>query len=312
MFPQEVLDSFEEETGIKVNYNNFDTDEVVPQKLSASNGSDYDLVIVNDYIAEMLIEQELVTKLDTSKISNIGNVNPVYQGKFYDTSNEYTVPYGAGVITLVYEPSKIDIEIDSYSDLWDESLEGKVGLIASNRVVNGITLLSMGESMNTEDVDTIKKAGEKLLELAPNIRLIKDTNLQDDLLSGEIDVALMYASQTTMAKIANPDLKVVFPKEGLGFGIMPQLIPSNAKNSDNAHKFINYILKPEVSKQCFEYLGYYSTNKEADALIEDEYKEFLTLPKNADTDKMEMVENISNEATQAHIEIFTAFKDTTN
>ena len=173
--------------------------------------------------------------------------------------------------------------------------------------MNGMALKIAGESYNTEDIATIEQAGEKLLELAPNIRLIKDDNLQVDLLSGEVSAAVMYTSQVTQACMENPDLQVVYPSEGIGFGIMAQFIPANAPNKDAAYAFIDYILRPEVSKQCYEYIGYYCTNQAADELIEEEYKPFLTLPEDF-SGNMEMIQNISAEAEETHVQIWTEFR----
>lgn len=307
MFPTEVLEEFTAQTGITVNYSSFDTDETMLAKLETANGGDYDVIIADDYIIETAIAHGLVTELDKSQISNIGNINPVYQGQFFDPTDAYTVPYGAGVQTIVYNPAVVDMEITSYADLWDESLKDNLGIIGNARVINGMALKTMGESYNTTDIATIEAAGEKLLELAPNIRLIKDDNLQDDLVSGEIGVGVMYTSQVTMACLANPELKVVYPSEGIGFGIMAQFIPSNAPHADAAYAFMDYILQPEVSKQCFEALGYYCTNSAADELIEDEYKSFLTLPADF-SGATEMIENVTAETEEAHIKVWTAFK----
>ncbi len=307
MFPDDVLDAFERETGIVVNYANFDFDETMLAKLEAAKGGDYDLVIADDYIIEAVIAQGLAQKLDKAKISNFKNINPIYQGQFYDPEDEYTVPYGAGVQTIVYNPAAVDVKIAGYADLWDPSLANDIGVIANHRVINGMALKVLGESYNTENLDTIRVAGEKLLALAPNIRLIKDDNLQDDLLSGEIDVAVMYTSQVTMAKLEKPDLEVVFPKEGIGFGIMANFIPSKAPNPDAAHKFIDFILRPEVSAECYEWLGYYCTNKDADHLIADEYKDFLTLPAGFNLD-MEMIQNVAGAAEEVHTQVWTEFK----
>lgn len=308
MFPQDVLDGFTAETGVKINYANFDFDETMLARLEAAKGGDYDVVIADDYIIETVIQEGLAQKLDVSKISNHGSINPVYQGQFFDPKDEYTVPYGAGVQTIVYNPNLVEKEITGYADLWDPSLEDSVGIIASYRVINGMALKVLGESYNTEDIPTIEKAGEKLLELAPNIRLIKDDNIQDDLISGEISAAVMYTSQVTMAKIADPELEVVFPKEGIGFGIQGMFIPSDAPNAEAAYQFIDYILRPEISAQCYEYLGYYCTNKDADSLISEEYRDFLTLPEGFTGDGMEMIGNISADAMEAHEKAWTAFK----
>ena len=247
MFPQEVLDDFEKETGVKVVYSNFDTDETMLEKLSMAKGGDYDIVIADDYILETAIQEGLAEKLDKDSLENIKNINPLYQGQFYDPDDEYTVPYGAGIPLIVYDPEQVDIDIKGYKDLWDPSLEDSIALTANYRVLNGITQLSMGESMNEEDVDVIKKTGEKLLELAPNVRLIQDDNTQNALLNGEASVAFLYTSQVTAALAENPDLKVVYPEEGLGFGIMGMFIPSEAPDKDAAYSFMDYIMQPEVA-----------------------------------------------------------------
>jgi len=307
MFPQEVLDEFTAETGIAINYSNFDFNETMLAKLQTAKGGDYDLVIADDYIIETVIAEGLAQKLDKSKLENYGNINPIYQSQFYDPENEYTVPYGAGIQTIVYDPDLVNIDISGYADLWDSSLKNSIGIIGNYRVINGLALKVLGESYNTEDISKIQAAGKKLLELAPNIRLIKDDNLQDDLLTGEITVGVMYTSQVTMAKLANPNLKIVFPSEGIGFGIMAGFIPSNAPHPDAAHKFIDYILRPEVSAKCFEWLGYYCTNKAAEEYISKEYKDFLTLPTDFSSD-MEMIQRVGAEAEEAHAKIWTEFK----
>ncbi len=136
--------------------------------------------------------------------------------QFYDPQNEYTVPYGAGIPLIVYDPGLTDVKITGYEDLWNPELENNVALTANYRVIDGITLKTMGESFNTEDLDVIRAAGDKLLTLAPNIRVINDNNTQDYLISGEVAAAFLYTSQVSTALQARPDLEVVYPKEGLG------------------------------------------------------------------------------------------------
>jgi spermidine/putrescine-binding protein len=310
MFPQDILDGFESDTGIAVNYVNFDTDETMLTKLQTAGGGDYDLIIADDYIIELAIAEGLVQKLDKSRIPNYGNINPLYQKPFYDPQDEYTVPYGAGVVTLVYDPGRVATPIRQYADLWDPSLRGNVGLLGNYRVINGMALKTLGQSYNTNDIAVISQAGQRLLDLAPNIRLIRDDLLQDDLLSGEIAAAVMYTSQATMAKLENPDLEVAFPAEGIGFGIMGSFIPSKAPNADAAYAFLNYILDAERGAACFEYLGYYSTFSASDPYIDDEYRSFLTLPAGFNIN-MEMIQNVSAEAEEEHSRIWTAFREQT-
>lgn len=302
MVPQEVLDDFEKETGTKVVYSNFDTDETMLEKLSQAKGGDYDVVIADDYIIESAVKEGLVQKLDKDAITNWGNINPLFQGQFYDPDDEYTVPYGAGIPLIVYDPDQVDIDIKGYKDLWDPSLEDSVAIIGAYRVICGITQLSMGESMNEDDVDVIARTGEKLQELAPNIRLIQDDNTQNALLNGEASVAFLYTSQVTQALKDNPDLKVVYPEEGLGFGILGTFIPSEAPNAEAANEFINYLLQPEVTAKFINSVGYYNTNKAADDLVDEN----LVVPD--DVTKGESIENVSQEAEQEYNKIWTEFK----
>lgn len=302
MFPQEVLDGFEEETGIKIVYSNFDTDETMLEKLSMAKGGDYDVIIADDYILESVIQEGLAEKLDKEKLTGYENINPLYQGQFYDPDDEYIVPYGAGIPLIVYDPEMVDIEIKGYGDLWDASLEDSVALTANYRVINGITALTLGKSMNDEDVDSIKETGEKLLELAPNIRLIQDDNTQNALLSGEASAAFLYTSQVTAALAENPDLEVVYPEEGLGFGIMGMFIPSDAPNKDAAYQFVDYILKPDVAAQCFDYIGYYCTNQAADDSVNPD----LVVPDSVTSG--EIVHNVSQEAEEQYSKNWTEFR----
>jgi len=310
MFPQEILTAFEKESGYRVNYINFDYGETMLTKLESSRGGGYDLIFVDDYIIETIIEKGLAQKLDRTELPNFRNINPIYQGQFYDPNDEYTIPYGAGVQTIVYNPAFVNIAISGYDDLWDPSLSDRIGIIGNHRVINGMALKTLGKSYNTENVDDIQAAGEKLVRLAPNIRLIRDDDLQNDLLSGEISVGVMYTSQVTMAMMENPNLQMVFPREGIGFGIMAGFIPSQAPNPDAAYAFLDYIMDPRRGARCFEFLGYYSTYSASDPYISPEYKEFLTLPEGFNID-MEMIGNINAEAREAHSRIWTSFRAAT-
>ena len=307
MFPPEILEGFEKETGYKINFSHFDYDEDMLAKLEETEGGDYDLVIADDYIIEVVIAEGLSQKLDTAKLKNYEQYNPVFMSQFYDPKNEYTVPYAAGIPLIVYNPAATDVEIKGYKDLWNPALEDNVALIANYRVINGITLKTLGESYNTENLDTIKKAGEKLLQLAPNVRVINDSNTQDFILSGEVAAGFFYSSQVVAAKMANADLKIVYPEEGLGFGIMASFIPSKAPNADAAYAFLDYINKPENAAKCYEYVGYYCANKGAEDLISAEMKDFLVLP--ADAAAGEIIQNVSTEAEELHSEIWSQFRN---
>lgn len=302
MFPQEVLDGFTEKTGVEIVFSNFDTDETMLEKLSQAKGGDYDVIIADDYIIEQAVANGLVSEVDKNIVTNFTNINPLYQGQFYDPDDKYTIPYGAGIPLIVYDPEQVDFEIRGYADLWNPALEDSVALIGNYRVINGITQLAMGRTMNEEDQTVIAETGAKLLELAPNVRMIQDANTQNALLSGETSVALLYTSQVMAALAENPELQVVYPEEGLGFGIMAAFIPSAAPNAKAANEFLNYILEPEISKQCMEYIGYYNTNQAADDIVDPA----LVVPDTVT--KGEIIQNVSAEANEAYDKNWIEFK----
>ena len=302
LFPQEVLTDFEDETGIRIISSNFDSNETMFEKVQQSDGKDYDLVIGDDYIIEQIVNNGLAKELDKEKLKNYDNINPLYQSQFYDPENKYTIPHGAGIPLIVYDPEQVDFEIQGYEDLWNPALEDKIATIASYRAVEGMVLLTMGKSMNEQDPAVIKEAGEKLKELAPNIRMIQDTNTQNALLNGEASVGILYTSQVIAALAENPDLKVLYPKEGLGFGIMNFFIPKNAPDTEEAYAFLDYILEPEVAAKCFDFVGYYCTNKAADELVNPD----LVVPDSVT--KGEIIQNVSAEAEEVYNQNWTEFK----
>ena len=302
LFPQKVLTDFEDETGIRIISSNFDSNETMFEKVQQSDGKDYDLVIGDDYIIEQIVNNGLAKELDKEKLKNYDNINPLYQSQFYDPENKYTIPQGAGIPLIVNDPEQVDFEIQGYEDLWNPALEDKIATIASYRAVEGMVLLTMGKSMNEQDPAVIKEAGEKLKELAPNIRMIQDTNTQNALLNGEASVGILYTSQVIAALAENPDLKVVYPKEGLGFGIMNFFIPKNAPDTEEAYAFLDYILEPEVAAKCFDFVGYYCTNKAADELVNPD----LVVPDSVT--KGEIIQNVSTEAEEAYNQNWTEFK----
>lgn len=309
--PQSVIDGFEQETGIKVNYTNFEANEEMLAKLETSKGGEYDIIIASDYIVKIAADEGLVKEIDKSKVPNFQNIDPVFQNFFYDPENTLTVPYGPGIPLIVYDPAKVDMEITGYESLWDASLEDRVALMDSERVVMGMALKVLGESFNTEDQEAIRKAGDKLMELAPNIRLLSQNQTQDFLLRGEVDVAFLFTSQVVLALQANPDLKVVYPREGMGFGVDAAFIPSQAPNSDNAHAFLNYILTGEVGADISMETKYLCPNQAAYEYLSDDFKKSLVVSVD-DIPNGEFIQDVSPEATSLHEEIWTGFKAALN
>jgi spermidine/putrescine-binding protein len=314
MIPQEIFDDFTRETGVEVILKTFEYNEEMLVALEMAEGGEYDLVIADDYIVEFAIEEGLAQKLNKRQLPNLKNVNPFYQHQFYDPQDEYTVPYGAGVQTIVYNPARLRFDISGFSDFWNPALRKRLGITANYRVINGMILKTMGSSYNETNPAVISAAGERLLQLAPNVGVIQDVDLDERILDGDVDVALMYTDQVFKALIQNPSLKMVYPKEGIGFGIMPAFIPVNAPNPQAAHWFLNAIMDPRRGARCFEYQGYYCTFAASEPYINPEYRPYLLLPTEERNGRVmskfgnyEVMLNLTEEAEAAHSRIWDAF-----
>ena len=225
MVPQEVLDDFEKETGTKVVYSNFDTDETMLEKLSQAKGGDYDVVIADDYIIDSAVKEGLVQKIDKDTVTNFGNINPLFQGQFYDPDDEYTVPYGAGIPLIVYDPDQVDIDIKGYKDLWDESLKDSVAIIGNYRVIAGIT-------QNPTDYDPVTRP--------ENNKIRRNKVLKNMLEQG-------YISQKQYDKAMSDDVYARIQAT------------SASTQADNAYSYFVDALAQQVIQDLKDQLGYTDT-----------------------------------------------------
>lgn len=215
----------------------------------------------------------------------------------------------SGIPLIVYDPSVVDIDIKGFNDLWDPSLEDSLGLIDDARVTLGMVLLSMHQSMNTTDDAVLAEAAEKLDALRPNIHVLEYENLHNYLVSGDISVAYTFTPFVALALDANPDLKVVWPEEGLGFGIDGCFIPVNAPHAKNANIFLQYMLRPEVAATCAEWQYYCCPNEAAKAYLSEAYLNNPVFNGIFDRlDDAEYVRNLSSEDEQKFQDIWTKFK----
>lgn len=305
--PKSILDGFSESENIKINISNFESNEEMLAKISADNSA-YDLVIGSDYIIDIARKENLLYELDKSKIPNYENLDEGYLSKFYDPENKYTVPYSAGSPVIVYDKAKIGIEINGYKDLWNSALKGKLLLIDDARNIVGITLKSIGESMNTTDKNKLSQAKDELMKLKQNIHHLNYTNPHESLINGDVDVAYLFSSQAYLALEARPELEVVFADEGIGFGIDSWFIPKGAKNADNAHKFLNYITDAENGAKITEQIMYLSPNKAAREFLPESIKNNPIF--NIPSEKLQNSEFIQDigDAAEEYTKIWTEFK----
>lgn len=267
----EILAAFTAETGIKVNFLPMASNEEMLLKLQQNGGGEYDIVVASDYALSLLRKGGLLQKLDMSQLSNYGNLDEAYLSHFYDPENEYVIPYTAGTPLIVYDPALVNVDITGYGDLWNPALADSIAIMDDARNVVGITLKTLGYSFNVTDPAILAQAKEKLMGLYPNIRVFDYDNAYTAVISGEATVGYMFSSQVYWALDARPDLKVVYPKEGMGFGIDGAVIPVNAPHPDNANVFLNYLMRADVAARNAEAQLYMNPNQAANALLSPEY-----------------------------------------
>ena len=304
-----VIKPFEKQTGIKINYAPFSSNEEMYKKLEENGASEYDVVLASDYILNASREAGMMQPLNKEVLTNWENLDERFTSQYFDPDNEYVVPYVSGIPLIVYNPAEVDVEIKGFNDLWNPALADSIGLIDDARVSIGMVLLSMGQSMNTTDEAILAEAAEKLDALKPNIHVLEYENLHNYLVSGDVSVAYTFTPFVALALDANPDLAVVWPEEGLGFGIDGCFIPVNAPHAKNANLFLEFLLRPEIAAVCAEWQYYCSPNAAAMEVISDWYKENPVFTGIYDRiGDAEYVKNLSSADEQKFQDIWTTFK----
>lgn len=305
----DTLDAFEAETGIKVIWSPMDSIDNMLLKVSQGGEADYDLILSSDYSLDILRKQGLLQKLDMSKLTNYENLNPIFLNQKFDPDNEFVIPYVAGCPLIIYDPERVPFEITGYEDLWNEALVDSIATLDTPRVMCGITLKTMGKSMNETDPEVLEQMKQKLLPLYQNIRTFGDMESYSAVTSGEASVGFMFTPFVYMVQLEHPEFKVVYPKEGLGYGIDGFVIPSGAKHAGNAHVLLNYLMRPEIAAHNAEYQYYMCVNEAAEAYLGDGYKNasVMNVPDGLLVEA-EFIEDIGATET-TYQEIYTAFKN---
>lgn len=306
----DLLKQFTEETGIKVIYETFDSNEAMMTKIQ-QGGSAYDIAVPSEYMIEMMLEEDLLIPLDHSKIPNLKNIDPYYLDLAFDPGNKYSVPYFWGTVGIVFNPNLVPehLTFESWDDLWDPSLKRKVFLVDGAREVIGMGLNSLGESLNAKDDELLRQATDKLISLSPNIKAIIGDEITPLMINNEATVALTWSGQAADMMWENEELDFAVPHEGSNLWFDSFVIPKTAANVEGAHAFINFMLDPEVAAQNADYVGYATPNAAAMELMDPEVVEDERFyPPEEMRDKLEVYENLGLEWLGKYNEYFLEFK----
>ena len=266
-----TIELFEEETGISVTYEEYETNEIMYPKI-VSQAIAYDVVCPSDYMIQRMIENDLLAEINWDNIPNIKNMDPTYmeQSKSFDPKNKYSVPYCVGTVGILYNKSMVKEPVDSWDILWNPKYKDSILMQDSVRDAFAVALKRLGHSINSTEVDQLAAAAEDLMEQKPLVQAYVVDQVRDKMIGNEGALGVIYSGEAGYTKRENPDLEYVIPKEGSNVWIDSWVIPKNAQNKENAEKFINFMCRPEIALMNFEYLTYSTPNLKAREMIEDE------------------------------------------
>lgn len=266
-----TIELFEEETGISVTYEEYETNEIMYPKI-VSQAIAYDVVCPSDYMIQRMIENDLLAEINWDNIPNIKNMDPTYmeQAKSFDPKNKYSVPYCVGTVGILYNKSMVKEPVDSWDILWNPKYKDRILMQDSVRDAFAVALKRLGHSINSTEVDQLAAAAEDLMEQKPLVQAYVVDQVRDKLIGNEAALGVIYSGEAGYTKRENPDLEYVIPKEGSNVWIDSWVIPKNAQNKENAEKFINFMCRPKIALMNFEYLTYSTPNLKAREMIEDE------------------------------------------
>ena len=307
--PDSVISKFEEETGIKVHVSTFSSNEDMLAKVKAESEGTYDIVQPSDYMVQQMIAQDMLEELDQDALTNLSNLSDTYLSPSYDPGNVYSVPYQGGVAAIAVNTAKVDTEITSYDDLFNEALKGKEVVLDDYRAVIGMTARSMGYSMNETDLAILGEIGDKLLTIKDNIKLYDSDSPKSALISGDCNVAFCWSAEIALAMEENPDIKIVFPSEG-AFKFMDNwCVPKEAKNYDNAMKFINFMMESESAQMVMAEFPYLNPNVAAVEAMGSEFSEnkAKNIPAE-ELEKGEFVMSLDSDTLSIYDEMWTKLK----
>lgn len=268
---EDLIPKFEKETGIKVVYEKYDTNEIMYQKIK-SGGSKYDLVFPSDYMIEKMIKENLLQKIDYSNIPNYKNIDEKFKNASYDPKDEYSVPYFWGTFGIMYNKTMVSDPIESWDILWNEKYKQQILMLDSVRDTMGIALMKLGYSQNSTNEAELQKAKEELIKQRPLVLAYGNDDIKDRLLGGEAAMGIVYSGDAVTLMGEDKNLAYAIPKTGTNKWIDAMCIPYNAENKKEAEMFINFMLDAQNAKQNIDYINYSTPNKAAFELLDEEVK----------------------------------------
>jgi spermidine/putrescine transport system permease protein len=269
--PQGVIDGFTKETGIKVNVENYASNEEMLSKLLA--GGKYDLVQPSEYTIESLIKADKLEPLDLASIPNIKNLDPKFTKLPHDPEGKYCVTWMAGTVGIVVNTAKVKEPIKGYKDVFSGKYKRRIVVLNDAREIVSWALNTLSLPINEITPEALEKTKPVLTEWLPQIKVYDSDSPKTAMLNGDVDLGIVWSGEAALLYKKNKKFTYVLPEEGAHQFIDSLAIPKGAPNKENAEKFINYILKPEVSVLISNDFPYTNPNAEAVKLLKPDQRD---------------------------------------
>ena len=265
----DVLKQFEEETGIKVNYDTYASNEDIYVKLK-QGGNSYDVIFLSDYTVERTIKEDLLAKPDWNNIPNLEKVDPEFRNLVFDPDNAYSAPYMWGTLGIIYNKTMVTDPVTSWDILWNEKYKDSILMLNSQRDTIAVALLKLGYSINTKNVAELEAARDELIKQKPIVYAYLGDDIKDAMIAGDAAFGVVWSGDAMYMIEENPDLDYAVPEEGTNIWYDNMVIPKSTANKTGAEKFINFMLRPDVAVQNVDYIGYSTPITEAVEMLPEE------------------------------------------
>lgn len=266
--PAHLIKQFEKETGITVNYAEFDNNETLYAKIKYTKRSDYDIISPSSYMVDRMRREGLLYEIDKKQLSHWENLDPFFLNREHDPNNSYSVPYlwsstGIAVNKRYHNPK----DVTKLADLWSPKYRNQLLVLNEWRDTFTSALIKQGDDINTTNPDTIKEAYRTLIDLMPNARVFNSSAVANMFIDEDITIGLCWGGDAFLANHENPNIVFIYPEEGFQISLDCLAIPKNSKHLTEAHEFINFILRPEIISQIPPMIGYATPNRTANATL---------------------------------------------
>lgn len=305
----QLIKKFERETGYHVNYETFDSNEAMFTKIK-QGGTSYDLTVPSDYMIAKMKAAHLLIPLHKSKLHGLQNIDPRFMNLSFDPHNKYSIPYFWGTLGIIYNDKFIKPgTIQHWQQLWSPQYRNDIMLVDSARDIMGMSLISMGKSINTTNPATLEAAKQKLDKLSPNVKAIVSDEIKTDMAQNDAPLAVDWSGEASEMISDNPHLHYVVPSEGSNLWFDNLVIPKTAKHFKAIYAFLNFMLEPQNAAQNAEYVGYATPNKAALRLLPASVrndKQFY--PDLKTMNNLEVYKNLSPKDVELYNDLFLEFK----